>query len=165
MAEKILFDLEKFRSYNGQSRKEQLSEGILSGMDDGSGLKSILELAVFQFSCRKCSDAPCVDVCSAGALEKTEEGYISRSINLCIACKSCVVICPFGTMMNGFFSYHRDEEKLYDVMDKKELELLIKNSPEGAVQVVDMEEDPKQHIFKLNDHILVKEQEWESDKL
>ena len=165
MAEKILFDLEKFRSYNGQSRKKLLSEGILSGMDDGSGLKSILELAVFQFSCRKCSDAPCIDVCSAGALEKTEEGYITRAINLCIACKSCVVICPFGTMMNGFFSYHRDEEKLYDVMDKKELELLIKNSPEGAIQVVNMEEDPKQHIFKLNDHILVKEQEWKSDKL
>lgn len=165
MAEKILFDLEKFRSYNGQSRNETWSDGIFRGMDDGSGLKSILELAVFQFSCRKCSDAPCIDACSPGALEKNETGDISRAINLCIGCKSCVVICPFGTMMNGFFSYHRDEEKLYDVMDKKELELLIKNSPEGAVRVVDMDEDPRQHIFKLNDHILVKEQAWKSDKL
>ena len=165
MAEKILFNLEKFRSCNGQSREKQPSEGLLRGMDNGSGLKCILELAVFQFSCRKCSDAPCIDACSPGALEKNEEGQITRAINLCIACKSCVVICPFGTMMNGFFSYHRDEEKLYDLMDKKELELLIKNSPEGAVQLVDMEEDPEQHIFKLNDHILVKEQAWKSDKL
>ncbi len=48
---------------------------------------------------------------------------------------------------------------------KQELELLIKNSPEGAVQLVDMEEDPEQHIFKLNDHILVRERMWQTDKL
>ena len=66
-------------------------------------------------------------------------------------------------MMTDFFEYHRDKENYYDVMDKKELDLFIKNSPEGAVQLVDMDEDPDQHIFKLNDHILVKERVWKTD--
>ncbi len=68
-------------------------------------------------------------------------------------------------MMTDFFEYHRDKENYYDVMDKTELDQFIQNSPEGAVQLVDMEEDPEQHIFKLNDHILVKERMWNNDNL
>ena len=165
MAEKILFDLEKFRSGNRQGDNHSPSEGFYKPLDDSHGLKSILELAVFQFTCRRCLDAPCVDVCPADALEKNDQDIISRSTNLCISCKSCVVICPFGTMMTSFFAYHRDKEKSYDVMDKNELIQFIQNSPDGAVQLVDMEEDPEKHIFKLNDHILVKEQMWKSDNL
>jgi len=128
-------------------------------------LKSIREQAVFRYSCRKCSDAPCIAVCSADALEKDEEGFISRSTNLCIACKSCVVICPFGTMMTDFFEYHRDKENYYDLSDEKELDLWIRSSPEGAVTRVDMEEDPEQHIYQLNEHILVRERIWNTESL
>jgi formate dehydrogenase iron-sulfur subunit len=163
MAHKILIDLEKFRSLPGKPSDESPPEGLYSPSVGTHGLKSIRELAVFQLSCRKCTDAPCVEVCPADALEKNEENIVTRSTNLCISCKSCVVICPFGTMMTDFFKYHRDKENFYDVMDEKELDLFIKNSPEGAVQKVDMEEDPDQHIFKLNDHILVKERVWKTD--
>lgn len=165
MAQRILIDLEKFRSSPGKSCDVSPPEGLCGPEAGNSGLKSIRELAVFQFTCRRCTDAPCIEVCPADALEKNENGIISRSTNLCISCKSCVVICPFGTMMSDFFEYHRDKENFYDVMDKKELDLFIKNSPEGAVQLVDMDEDPEQHIFKLNDHILVKERMWLTDNL
>lgn len=165
MAQRILIDLEKFRSSPGKSCDESPPEGLYGRDVANAGLKSIRELAVFQFTCRRCTDAPCIEVCPADALEKNEKGIISRSTNLCVSCKSCVVICPFGTMMTDFFDYHRDKENFYDVMDKKELELFIKNSPEGAVQVVDMDEDPDQHIFKLNDHILIKEHMWVTDNL
>lgn len=163
MAQKILIDLEKFRSLPGTPGDESQPEGLYTPSVGTHGLKSIRELAVFQFSCRKCTDAPCIEVCPSDALEKDEANIITRSTNLCVSCKSCVVICPFGTMMTDFFEYHRDKENYYDVMDKKELDLFIKNSPEGAVQMVDMEEDPDQHIFKLNDHILVKERVWKTD--
>ena len=165
MAQKILIDLEKFRSSPGKSSDEHPPEALYAAEAGNSGLKSIREVAVFQFSCRRCTDAPCVEVCPADALDKNETGIINRSTNLCISCKSCVVICPFGTMMTDFFDYHRDKENFYDVMDKTELELFISNSPEGAVQLVDMDEDPEQHIYKLNDHILVKERMWQTDKL
>lgn len=165
MAQKILIDLEKFRLPQGKPGDVAPPEGLYGPSIGTHGLKSIRELAVFQFTCRKCTDAPCIGVCPADALEKDEDGIISRSTNLCVSCKSCVVICPFGTMMTDFFEYHRDKENFYDVMDKKELDLLISNSPEGAVQLVDMEEDPEQNIYKLNDHILVRERMWKTDNM
>jgi len=165
MAQKILIDLEKLRSPRGKSCDESPPEGFFGFSADGKGLKSIRELAVFQFTCRKCTDAPCIEVCPADALEKDDTGIISRSTNLCISCKSCVVICPFGTMMTDFFEYHMNKENYYDLGDEKELDLWIKESPEGAVTRVDMEEDPEQHIYKLNEYILVRERIWQTDKL
>ena len=164
MAQKILIDLEKLRSPRGTSCDETPPEGYYGYLSDGQGLKSIRELAVFQFTCRKCSDAPCISVCPADALEKDEQGIISRSTNLCISCKSCVVICPFGTIMTDFFEYHRDKENHYDISDDKELEMWIRNAPEGAVTRVDMEADPAQHIYKLTEQILVRERIWNADQ-
>jgi hypothetical protein len=66
-------------------------------------------------------------------------------------------------MMTDFFEYHRDKENYYDVLDKQELDLLIKNSPEGAIQLVDMEEDPENNIYQMNDHILVRERVWKTE--
>ena len=160
MAHKILIDLEKLRSPNGLSCDESPPEGFCGFSIDGQGLKSIRELAVFQFTCRKCTDAPCIEVCPADAMEKDDKGIISRTTNLCISCKSCVLICPFGTMMTDFFEYHRNKENYYDLTDDKELDMCIRESPEGAVTRVDMEEDPEQNIFKLNDHILIRERMW-----
>jgi Fe-S-cluster-containing hydrogenase component 2 len=164
MEKKILIDLEILRKPNGQSCDISPPEGFLGFSLDGHGLKSIRELAVFQFTCRKCSDAPCISVCPAEALEKDEGGIISRATNLCISCKSCVVICPFGSIMTDFFDYHRDKENYFDLSDEEELEMWIRENPEGAVTRVDMEEDPEQHIYKLNEHILVRERIWETDQ-
>jgi len=163
MAQKILIDLEKFRTAEGKRGDESPPEGLYTPLFNRSGLKSIREVAVFLVSCRKCTDAPCIAVCPAEALEKDDKGFISRSVNLCVACKSCVVACPFGTMMSDFFEYHRNKDNYYDLQDKKELELLIKDSPEGAVRLVDMEADPENNIYRLGDHILVREKKWKSN--
>ena len=163
MAQKILIDLEKIRTREGKSSDISPPEGYYGISLDGRGLKSVRELAVFQFTCRRCAEAPCINACPAYALEKDEQGIISRATNLCIACKSCVVICPFGTIMNDFFEYHRDKENYFDLSDEKELEMWIRANPEGAVSRVDMEEDPEQHIYKLNEHILVRECMWQTD--
>ena len=165
MAQKILIDLEKFRSPNGKSCDISPPEGFLGFSLDGQGLKSIRELAVFQFTCRTCNDAPCINVCPADALEKEENGMVSRSTNLCVSCKSCVVICPFGTIMTDFFEYHRDKDNYFNLDDDEELELWIRESPQGAVTRVDMEEDPEKHIYTLNEHILVRERMWDTDQM
>jgi len=160
MEQKILIDLEKFRSADGKRGDEAPPEGIYPPLSNHSGLKSIREVAVFRYSCRKCTEAPCITVCPAEALEKDGEGFISRSVNLCVGCKSCVVVCPFGTMMSDFFEYHRNKDRYYDLSDKHELELLMRASPEGAVTLVEMKADPENHIYSLGEHILVKEQKW-----
>jgi len=162
MAKQILIDLEKFRSTDKRRSDEVLPELMFRRDEGGKGLISIREWASFQYSCRRCTAAPCIDACPAEALEKDEDGMIVRAPNLCISCKSCVVICPFGTLMNDFFSYHRNREQEYDLRDEKELELFIKSAPEGAVTLTDGNEDPEKHIYRLTANILVRERTWDN---
>jgi carbon-monoxide dehydrogenase iron sulfur subunit len=47
--------------------------------------------------CRQCEDAPCVRVCPTGATYRTET-YTEVDQALCIACRLCVMVCPFGAI-------------------------------------------------------------------
>ena len=67
MAGKILIDMLKLRDY-----QECKPDGILRDPELNNEFKTIRELATFLFTCRKCSEAPCINVCPAEALEKTE---------------------------------------------------------------------------------------------
>ena len=165
MAKKLLIDLDRLRDNRpGESSDNPRPDGVLSEYPDKSGRKTIRELAVFRYTCRRCEDAPCIDACPADALDKNPEGIIRRSTNLCIACKSCVVICPFGTMMSDFFEHHRTLENYFDLSDPDEIQKFIDSNPEGIVSWVDMEEDPEKNIYRMNDLVLVKETGWESIK-
>lgn len=165
MAKKLLIDLDRLRDNRpGESSDNLRPEGVLSEYPNRNGRKTIRELAVFRFTCRRCEDAPCIDACPADALDKDAEGVIKRSTNLCIACKSCVVICPFGTMMSDFFEHNRTLENYFDLNDQDEIQQFIDNSPEGAVKWVEMEEDPEKNIYQMNDMVLIKEIEWENLK-
>ena len=49
--------------------------------------------------CQQCMDAPCVEICPRQALSRDEEfGRVNIDHDLCIGCKSCILICPFGAM-------------------------------------------------------------------
>lgn len=165
MAKKLLIDLRKFRDLNitGSSDKH-MPEGIDSPSPNTNGLKTIRELAVFKYTCRRCEEAPCIDVCPAEALEKDEQGIVTRYTNLCIACKSCVAICPFGTMMNDFFEHKRTVGDYFDLNDEHEMNMFLEACPDGSAEMVEMDEDPEQNIFKLTDKVLVKEIPWEGLK-
>lgn len=51
----------------------------------------------FPTQCRQCEDAPCVKVCPTGAAYRTET-YTAVNPNTCIACKLCMMVCPFGAI-------------------------------------------------------------------
>ena len=164
MNQRILIDMVKIRKALSRNPGMSLPEALYyKGIND-NGLKTIRELATFRFTCRRCEDAPCIAVCPVEALEKDKEGIIERHTNLCISCKSCVTICPFGTMMTDFFSHHRNRNLLYDLTDKNELEKFIRACPEGSVTLVDSDEKPDEHLYKLNDFILIKEYLYSTDK-
>lgn len=164
MDKKILIDLSKFRVCDDKSCDNTPPEGYLPPPHNTVGLKTLRELAVFQFTCRRCEDAPCIEVCPAEALEKDMDGLVLRYNNLCISCKSCVTICPFGTMMTDFFNHHIDRDIFYDLTNEKELQKYIEACPEGAVSLVDHDEKPEERIYKLNDKVLIKEHIWNTDK-
>lgn len=164
MAQKILIDLVKLRTALVEKSDLILPEAIFYLSPNNNGLKTIRELATFRYSCRKCEDAPCIAVCPAEALEKDEEGIITRYTNLCISCKSCVTICPFGTMMTDFFKHHRNKDLFYDLTDSNEMEKFIEACPPGTVTLTDAKESPADNIFRLNARVLIKDLLYPSEK-
>jgi Fe-S-cluster-containing dehydrogenase component len=164
MAQKILIDMNKLRAALVEKSDLPMPEATFYLTPNSNGLKTIRELATFRYSCRKCEDAPCIEVCPAEALEKDEEGIISRYTNLCISCKSCVTICPFGTMMTDFFKHHRNKELFYDLTDSTQIEKFIEACPEGCVTLTNEKESPADNIFKLNERVLIKDHLYPSEK-
>jgi Fe-S-cluster-containing hydrogenase component 2 len=157
MTRKILIDLMKLRSAMVEDSTLAVAEAYFYPSLNINGLKTIRELATFRFTCRKCEDAPCISVCPAEALEKDENGIVERYTNLCVSCKSCVTICPFGTMMTDFFNHHRNKDLFYDLQDEKEMEKFIRACPEGTAVITDEEESPEKNIYSLNEKVLIKD--------
>jgi Fe-S-cluster-containing dehydrogenase component len=164
MAQRILLDMNKLRSALVERSDMPVPEAIFYISPNNNGLKTIRELATFRYSCRKCEDAPCIAVCPAEALGKDQEGLVTRYTNLCICCKSCVTICPFGTMMTDFFEHHRNKDLLYDLSDNSEMQKFIEACPAGSVTLTDAVESPADNIFELNERVLIKDHLYPSDK-
>ena len=165
MAARILLDLIRLRAAMSENSGLVLPEAFISKAGNSTGLKTIRELAVFRFSCRRCEDAPCIGVCPADALEKDKDGIVTRHTNLCVSCKSCVTICPFGTMMTDFFHHHIDKELLHDLNDSEELNRFIKSCPPGTAMLVERDEDPEENIYMLNEKVLIRDFIYNSEKL
>jgi len=59
--------------------------------------------------CRQCIDAPCMKACPVKAISRDEaRGLVLIDQNLCIGCRTCVSVCPFGAM-----SYNPWEKKVF----------------------------------------------------
>ena len=159
MAKRILIDLMKCRNC-----KECKVQCVYLYHPVNNGINALRELAAFQLTCRRCEDSPCVNVCPVDALEKNDKGALVRATNLCVGCKSCVAICPFGTLMTDFFDY-RNAVCDYCKLDDSTTSLkCIETCPEQAISLTDAVEDEKENIFILNDYVLVKEYRWEDLK-
>ncbi len=154
---KILIDMIKLRRAMIENSGLGLPDAFFYPSPNNNGLKSIRELATFRYTCRKCEDSPCIAVCPADALEKDGEGIIARHTNLCVSCKSCVTICPFGTIMNDFFKHQRNRDLFYDLKDEKELEKFISACPAGTVTLTEEEESAAGNIFSLNEKVLIRD--------
>ena len=159
MAKRLYIDMTKCREC-----EECVVECVYDHHPVNRGLKSLLETAAFQFTCRRCEDAPCIEVCPADALERNSEGIVERALNLCVACKSCVAICPFGTLMTQFFDYKVPKCDLCNFDEMSSTLRCMETCPKHALTFTEKEPDESKYIFELNDKVLVKEYPWEKLK-
>jgi len=161
---KVLIDMIKLRAAMMVNPSLELPEALCYNTSNTNGLKTIRELATFRFTCRRCEDAPCISVCPTEALEKDKDGVIMRHTNLCVSCKSCVTICPFGTMMTDFFKHHRNKDLFYDLCDDEQVKRFAAACPPGTAMLTDGNEKPGEHIYKLNDKVLIREYLYTTEK-
>lgn len=161
---KVLIDMIKLRAAMTENPSLELPEALFYNTVNTNGLKTIRELATFMFTCRRCEDAPCISVCPVEALEKDKDGVIMRHTNLCVSCKSCVTICPFGTMMTDFFKHHRNRDLLYNLRDDEQVKKFVAACPPGTAILTDANEKPTEHIYKLNDKVLIREYIYTTEK-
>lgn len=53
--------------------------------------------------CRHCEEAPCMRICPTHALHRDEvSGPVLLDKSLCIGCRFCLVVCPFGAIMPSY---------------------------------------------------------------
>ena len=156
MGKKVLIDLLKLRDLE-DCKAEAFDRSIIGNRT----FKTVRELATFYFTCRRCDDAPCINVCPADALEKDESGIVKRSLILCIRCKSCIMACPFGTIMNDLFETKISGYNYFDLSDEEEMNDFVAQFPSDVVTIVDMDENPEENIYKLTEKVLFKESAWE----
>lgn len=159
MTDKLIIDLEKCRTCS-----ECSAGNSWLGKPFFTTVHRIRELAVFQFTCRRCESAPCIEVCPVKALAKGPDGVIARSMTLCVACKSCVAVCPFGTLMNDFFDYRMVYADYYYPESQEERKRLIASCPRQALIFGEVQPDPKKNLWLLNEQILIREYTWEKLK-
>jgi len=94
----------------------RLCELVCSVMHDGVSNPTRSRIKVVKWeseglyvpmSCQQCEDAPCLNVCPVKAISRDQDyGFVAVDYEICIGCRSCVAVCPFGAMN-------------YNVIDKK----------------------------------------------
>ncbi|NMB70922.1 MAG: hypothetical protein GYA22_02070 [Bacteroidales bacterium] len=159
MADKLIIDLEKCRECT-----ECSAGNSWLGKPFFAPVKRIREMAVFQFTCRRCESAPCIEVCPVEALAKGPDGVVTRSLVLCVACNSCVAACPFGTLMNDFFDYRMIYAGYFYPEHQEERTRLIASCPQQALSFGSEQPDPSKNLWPLGEHILIREYTWEKLK-
>ena len=128
------------------------------------GVFSLLEVAEFAAYCRQCKDAFCVISCPKNALEHQENGTIKRFNMRCVGCKSCVLACPFGTILPEVINYVSSKcdfclKQLQDNTDF--VPACVKTAPPGTFQMTEIEnENPEKHIYFFGENVAVKNPNW-----
>jgi carbon-monoxide dehydrogenase iron sulfur subunit len=53
----------------------------------------------FALQCRHCEDAPCLEACITGAMQRDpKSGAVLADEEKCVGCWMCIMVCPFGVI-------------------------------------------------------------------
>jgi carbon-monoxide dehydrogenase iron sulfur subunit len=86
--------------------------------------------------CQQCEEAPCVQACITGAMERdpvTSEIRIDQE--RCVGCWTCLLVCPLGAIRQG-----EEQKKALkcDLCPGEEIPRCVANCPNEALSYVDV---------------------------
>ncbi len=91
--------------------------------------------------CRHCEDAPCLEICSTGAMQRDEEsGCTYVNGDKCIACWMCLMVCPYGAIAPAVEKHAADK---CDQCFQMASPFCISACPTGALQEMTPDEVQK----------------------
>jgi len=96
----------------------------------------------FAIQCRHCSDAPCVEACISGAMQKNKNtGVVTCNEDKCVGCWSCIMVCPYGVIRRDL-SGKKIASKCDLCIDEK-IPVCVENCPNEALKFMDKDAKEK----------------------
>lgn len=88
--------------------------------------------------CRHCTDAPCLEICSTGAIKRDEEsGCVYIHTEKCITCWMCIMVCPYGVIAPAVEKHSADKcDQCFHMPEP----YCLASCPTGALQLLSTDE-------------------------
>jgi hypothetical protein len=67
-------------------------------------------------------------------------------------------------MMTDFFRHHRNKDLFYDLCDPEEARKFVAACPPGTARLTDEKEKPDEHIYQLNERVLIRDYIYVTEK-
>ena len=94
----------------------------------------------FALQCRHCDDAPCVQACITGALQKDKDnGVVIHDAEKCVGCWTCIMECPYGAIQKD--QYDHSIIAKCDLCVESGEPACVVNCPNGALVYTEIEEE------------------------
>lgn len=93
--------------------------------------------------CRHCEDAPCLEICSTGAMQRDgKTGCVFVDTDKCLGCWMCVMVCPYGVIAPASEKHAADKcDQCFQMPEPH----CVAACPSGALQ----ELSPEEYSIKL----------------
>jgi carbon-monoxide dehydrogenase iron sulfur subunit len=111
--------------------------------------------------CRHCEDALCIEICPTGAIQReNEQSPVLINKEMCIGCKLCVLICPFGVLQIGRQGRAIVKcDMCYERAKEGKLPMCVEACPTKALKQVSLQETTKSKRRASAEKMTAKEKE------
>lgn len=97
--------------------------------------RDLFERYEIQFICRHCEIPFCVDACIVGTMQKDKStGFVNNDPKRCVGCWSCIMVCPYDSIMRSFLMEERKEIAVKcNGCPEREIPACVQVCPTGAL--------------------------------